>query len=96
MLNQFRSHGLTVDRLYETNGLQTAIGLVAAGIGVTVVPRSVQRLRRDDVVYKPLLERGVTSPTLMTTRSGELSSDVSSLLSAMLQARSTAPTKRHA
>ena len=94
VLNQFRTHGLTVERFYETNGVQTAIGLVAAGIGVSMVPRSVQRLRRDDVVYRPLLERGVSSPTLMTTRSGELSRDVSSLMSAMLKASSEASSGR--
>ena len=33
VLTQFRAHGSPLTNLYETNGLQTAIGLVAAGCG---------------------------------------------------------------
>lgn len=83
VLSQFRVRGHMVERIFETNGLQTAIGLVAAGIGVTLVPRSVQRLKRDDVIYRPLTERGVTSPTLMTTRAGDLSEDLAQLVKAV-------------
>jgi LysR family transcriptional regulator, benzoate and cis,cis-muconate-responsive activator of ben and cat genes len=36
--------------------MQTWLGLVAADIGVCLVPSSVQRLRRDNVVYRPLDE----------------------------------------
>ncbi|HMO45281.1 MAG TPA: LysR family transcriptional regulator [Rubrivivax sp.] len=83
VLSQFRARGCVVERIFETNGLQTAIGLVAAGIGVTLVPRSVQRLRRDDVIYRPLIERGISSPTLMTTRAGDLSGDLAQLVKAV-------------
>jgi len=48
--------------------LQTAIGLVAAGMDATVVAASVQRLQRDDVVYRPFREQGVTTPLTMSTR----------------------------
>ena len=76
ILSQFRVRGYAVEKTYETNGLQTAIGLVAAGMGVTVVGSSVQRLQRDDVVYLPFREPGVTTPLIMSTRSGEPSADL--------------------
>lgn len=76
VLRQFSVRGYEVGRTYETNGLQTAIGLVAAGMGVTIVPESVQRLRRDDVAYRPLAEQGLTSPLIMTMRVGDTSAHV--------------------
>lgn len=38
----------------EAVQMQTIVGLVAAGIGVSIVPESVARLRRDDVAFRPL------------------------------------------
>jgi len=38
----------------EVREMQTAISLVAAGLGVALLPASVQHLRRDGVVYRPL------------------------------------------
>jgi len=76
VLRQFSVRGYEVGRTYETNGLQTAIGLVAAGMGVTIVPESVQRLRRDDVAYRPLSDQGLTSPLIMTLRVGDSSAHV--------------------
>ncbi|MEY4415589.1 MAG: hypothetical protein RIQ53_2882 [Pseudomonadota bacterium] len=86
VLAQFRVHGCPAGRIYETNGLQTAVGLVAAGVGVSVVPRSVQRLKRDDVVYRPLSDSGVSAQMLMTTRSGDDSADLMALREAVLAA----------
>ena len=76
VLRQFKVRGYEVRKTYETNGLQTAVGLVAAGMGVTLVPSSVQRLRRDDVLYRPLSDEGLTSPLLMTLRAGDVSDHV--------------------
>ncbi|MFX8708293.1 LysR substrate-binding domain-containing protein, partial [Acinetobacter baumannii] len=71
VLRQFSVRGYEVRKTYETNGLQTAIGLVAAGMGVTIVPNSVQRLNRTDIAYRPILEEGLTSPLIMTVRLGD-------------------------
>ena len=53
--------------------MQTAIGLVVAGIGYALVPRSVQGLHRDGVVYLPLSDAGVTSPVIMNFRAEDAS-----------------------
>jgi DNA-binding transcriptional LysR family regulator len=38
----------------QTQEVQTAVSLVAAGLGVTLVPESVRSLRRENVVYKTI------------------------------------------
>ena len=76
VLQQFRAHGLTLSAVIEVNEMQTAIGLVAADIGITLVPSSVQRLRRDDVVYRALWDKNVTSPIIMNRRVGDESTDL--------------------
>ncbi|MGS0756955.1 LysR substrate-binding domain-containing protein [Roseateles sp. GG27B] len=40
----------------------SALGLVASGMGLCVVPASAQKLRRDEVVYRSLLEPSAVSP----------------------------------
>ena len=57
----------------EANELQTAIGLVAAGLGICLVPASVQRLHRDDVAYMPINAPGFTSPVMMSYRTDDRS-----------------------
>lgn len=79
VLRHFHVRGLQVRDVMETNGLQTAVGLVAAGMGVTIVPASVRRLGRTDVAYVPLSDAGVTSPLIMTFHEGDNSTHVSAL-----------------
>lgn len=83
VLTQFRAHGFPLTNVYETNGLQTAIGLVAAGVGVSLVPSSVQRLKRDDMTYRPVAQQTLVSPMLMTTREGDVSKDLVRLCEAV-------------
>ena len=59
-------------------------------MGVTIVPESVQRLRRDDVTYRPLAEQGLTSPLIMTIRVGDTSDHVAKFR-AMIEAALAAP-----
>lgn len=69
----FDAHGLNIKVAQWTNELQTAIGLVAAGIGITLVPASVQVLNRVDIGYTPLLEPNATSPIILSRRTGDSS-----------------------
>ncbi len=64
----FRAAGHTLDVVHEANELQTALGLVAAGLGLTLVPASAQRLHRVDVVYVALEAPGFTSPVILSHR----------------------------
>jgi DNA-binding transcriptional LysR family regulator len=64
----------------EAAEMQTAISLVAAGMGVTLVPACVQRLQREGMVYRPL-----DPPTPMTELSAVYrSNDDSPVLHAFL------------
>ena len=73
VLEMFQSRGLQPVVALEANEMQTAIGLVVAGIGYALVPRSVQGLHREGVVYLPLSDSGVTSPVIMNCRAGDAS-----------------------
>ena len=57
----------------EAKELQTALGLVAAGGGICVVPSSVRRLGRDDIKYIELDEPGLTTPIIMSQRRNDAS-----------------------
>ena len=80
VLGLFRTHGIKPARLYEVRELQTALGLVAAEVGICVVPAGVQRFRRDNVGYVALDEPGAVSPILMSTRKNDTSPDLTLLV----------------
>jgi DNA-binding transcriptional LysR family regulator len=73
LLDDLRARGVRPRKIHETNGLQTAIGLVSAGLGVTIVPQSVQRLSRADICYRPLSDPSLKARVIMTTRKGDAS-----------------------
>jgi DNA-binding transcriptional LysR family regulator len=64
----FTNRGQTPNVIQEVNELQTAIGLVAAGVGAALVPESVRGLHRDDVAYVQLDEPGFTTPIMLSWR----------------------------
>jgi len=68
VLSAFKDRGIDHPDVHEVQELQTALGLVAAGVGVALVPASVERLRRDEVVYRSLDDATVVSPIIMSTR----------------------------
>jgi DNA-binding transcriptional LysR family regulator len=47
--------GFTPRVLHETESLQTNIGLIAGGFGVSLLPASIRNLRRAGVVYRNLV-----------------------------------------
>lgn len=55
----------------EAGEVMTIIGLVAAGLGVTVLPASYQRMHIEGVVYRTLLDPGATSAIWLTQRKDE-------------------------
>ena len=79
VLALFRARGLK-PILHEVRELQTALGLVAADTGVCLVPASVERLRRDNVVYRPLDEPDAVSPIIMSSRASNRSPEIDLIL----------------
>jgi len=80
VLALFRDRGLKPAALHEVRELQTALGLVAAEAGVCVVPASVERLRRDNVAYRPLDEEKAVSPIIMSFRKSDQSPEIARLV----------------
>jgi DNA-binding transcriptional LysR family regulator len=76
VLSVFRDQGLQPAMIHEVRELQTALGLVAAQAGVCVVPESVRRLKRDDIVYRALKEAHATSPIIISSRDADTSAAV--------------------
>jgi LysR family transcriptional regulator, benzoate and cis,cis-muconate-responsive activator of ben and cat genes len=76
VLAAYNDRGLTPCRIYETRELQIALGLVAAGEGISLVPSSVHGLKRDDVSYKELDDATLVSPVIMSTRLLDESRDI--------------------
>jgi len=53
--------GFSPDIAYEAPQIVSTLNLVAAGMGISIVPSSMQRLRLDEVVYRPM--SGPHNPT---------------------------------
>lgn len=73
VLSFYRDAGLEPNVATEAKELQTALGLVASGAGICVVPASVRRLGRDDVRYIDLDEPQMISPIIMSYRKNDAS-----------------------
>jgi len=69
----------------ESREVSTTIGLVGAGVGVTIVPAAVQRMSWPDVVYKSLPRARIAISAVW--RAGEAPPAVDALL-ALVRARS--------
>ena len=80
VLAAFEDRALEPRRVYEVRELQIALGLVAAGEGVSLVPSSVYGLKRDDVSYMELDDLTLVSPIIMSTRALDESRDIREIL----------------
>lgn len=65
LLAEFNVRPLSVEEVRE---IQTALGMVAAGAGLCIVPASSQRQRPDDVLYRMIEDKQATSPVIMSYR----------------------------
>ncbi|PWU27920.1 MULTISPECIES: LysR family transcriptional regulator [unclassified Pseudomonas] len=85
VLALFANHGLGIRVAQWANELQTAIGLVAAGLGVALVPASVQQQHRPDIGYASLEEPEAVSPIILSRRAGDVSAMVQRCLTLIEQ-----------
>ncbi|NAS98524.1 LysR family transcriptional regulator [Pseudomonas syringae pv. actinidifoliorum] len=73
VLSLARAAGFSPLITQEAGEVMTIIGLVAAGLGVTVLPASYRRMRIDSVVYRNVLDPGATSAVWLVQRKDEQS-----------------------
>ncbi len=70
-----REAGFSPQVVQEAPRMTATLSLVAAGLGVSIVPSSMQRLRGDGIVYRALSEcRSLVAPLHLATRIGDTSS----------------------
>lgn len=68
LLNLARQAGFSPHFAQEASEAMTIIGLVSAGLGVSVLPASFQRMRIDGVVYRRLLDEGADTAVWLVQR----------------------------
>lgn len=78
----------------EGNEMQTMLGLVAAGLGISLVPASLQNLRRPGIVYKTLSTPTAEIEISLATRNGENDPVERSFINVALQVAKTVKKQR--
>ncbi|APO79637.1 LysR family transcriptional regulator CatR (plasmid) [Rhizobium etli 8C-3] len=68
LLGEISVHPSHVEEVRE---IQTALGMVAAGAGLCIIPAASQRQRPDDVCYRMIADEKATSPVIMSYRRNE-------------------------
>lgn len=82
VLELFHDHGLTPRIAHEARQLQSAIGLVAAEEGISIVPESVRKSHLDGVCYLELAEEA-SSPIIMSFRKNDYSPELVAMAQAI-------------
>ncbi|MGO4156767.1 LysR family transcriptional regulator [Cupriavidus sp. YAF13] len=80
VLAAFHDRALQPGRIHEARELQIALGLVAAGEGISIVPSSVHGLKRDDISYRELDDPNLVSPIIMSMRRLDETEEISAML----------------
>ena len=95
VLEHFSKQDLKPKVVIEANEIQTALGLVAANIGVTLVPQSVSRLRLGDVAFLSLADLEIMSPVIMGYRRDNESKLLSAIITFAEEELRQASTTKH-
>jgi len=80
VLAVFSEANLAPDHVTEVRELQIAMGLVAAGQGIAIVPESVQGMHHRNVVCRRLEDKHAVSPILFSVRHMDRSPELENML----------------
>ncbi|WP_201574744.1 LysR family transcriptional regulator [Psychrobacter sp. H8-1] len=83
LLYLFAQYGITPLMTTEVSDLQVALGLVAAGEGITLVPASLKTVRTEQISYQRLIHENATSPIYLHTLKDFVHPKIPNLLSAV-------------
>jgi DNA-binding transcriptional LysR family regulator len=87
MLTAIQSAGAQPVVGYEAIEIHTALALVGAGLGTTLVGRSIAKNNRRDVKFVPLRDIELTTTLVMITRNGDENKLISSFRQALTKSR---------
>ena len=68
VLKLLSEYGINPGTITEARDIQTALGMVAAGAGVSIIPAAAQRQRPDDVCYRIVADDRAMSPIILSYR----------------------------
>ena len=85
VLELFETRNLKANYFIEVRELHIALGLVAAGEGLTIVPKTLEHLRGQEITYIPFEEGILTSPIVMSVRHFDKSELLETLLDVTYQ-----------
>lgn len=83
LLHLFAQYGISPFTTTTVSDLQVALGLVAAGEGITLVPASLQTVRTEQISYQRLVHENVTSPVYLHTLKDFVHPKIPALLTAI-------------
>jgi len=83
LLHLFAQYGISPFMTTTVSDLQVALGLVAAGEGITLVPASLQTVRTEQISYQRLIHENVTSPIYLHTLKDFVHPNIPDLLTAI-------------
>ncbi|MBR5557089.1 MAG: LysR family transcriptional regulator, partial [Acinetobacter sp.] len=81
----FSEYSLDPKNIKEVREIQLALGLVAAGEGICIVPESARTIQLPHLHYIPLLDDGAVSPIFLAIRSMDESEDIRALFDCIYQ-----------
>lgn len=85
LLHLFAQYGISPFMTTTVSDLQVALGLVAAGEGITLVPASLKTVRTEQIVYRRLRHENATSPIYLHTLKDFIHPKIPDLLGAIYQ-----------
>ena len=80
VLAAFSARSLRPENVMEVRELHIAIGMVAAGQGISIVPDSLQGMKRSDVLYREIEDMHAVSPILFNVRLMDQSDELRNIL----------------
>jgi DNA-binding transcriptional LysR family regulator len=83
VLEAFSQVNLVPDHVTAVRELQIAMGLVAAGQGMSIVPESVLGMHHRNVIYRPIEDKHAFSPVLFSIRHMDRSPELQDMLAAV-------------
>lgn len=81
----FAEYNLEPKNVRLVREIQLALGFVAAGEGICIVPESAKSIQLPHLTYLPILDETAVSPIFMTIRNLDESEDIFSLIDCIYQ-----------